>query len=340
MKTVLVVGSGRRVCEAAIPAFLRAKDRFRIAGIYSRNAKQIVAEERVLDVARLDELDAATLAAADLVYMVVAKDAVPAVLRAITRHDVSSLDLLIDTPVLRFKLMGHLGLLDRFRNTWVTEDCAELPFFDTVRAFLEGRPLERVTFDRAAYAYHGVAMARALLSAGRVRSARRTALEGRLARRVVRFSGGKQAVVVEPRDYAAGRIRLEGVAGEISDDPGALAPHQLAPVVEGGVCTGFRIDDTITELSVDERSLMGTAGDEARVTSWMDGMKRVGFLRLLQRVDEGHGAYPLERAVEDTVVDYHLEKFGRYVSNPLTSAHFPTARVVMRVLTRLAERRG
>ena len=70
----------------------------------------------------------------------------------------------------------------------------------------------------------------------------------------------------------------------------------------------------------------------------MDGMKRVGFLRLLQDVDEGRGAYPLERAVEDTVVDYHLEKFGRYVTSPLTSPHFASWRLVMRWLTRYAER--
>ena len=57
-----------------------------------------------------------------------------------------------------------------------------------------------------------------------------------------------------------------------------------------------------------------------------------------QEVDEGRGAYPLAHAVEDTVVDYHLEKFGRYLTNPFTSPHLPTARWVMKLLTRFAER--
>ena len=72
------------------------------------------------------------------------------------------------------------------------------------------------------------------------------------------------------------------------------------------------------------------------MTAWMEGMKRAGFLRLLLAIDAGQGAYPLAHALEDTVVDYHLERFTGYVSNPLTSPHFASARLVMRALTRLA----
>ena len=195
------------------------------------------------------------------------------------------------------------NLLDHFQNTWVTEDCARLPFFDTIEAFLAGREVQRAVFDRAAYAYHGLAMGRTLLRAGRVRSARRTRLEGSLARRTVHFAEGKELVVVEPRDYAAGRIQLVGSWGTLSDDPDSPHVH-LAPIVKSGTCTGFRIGDTTTELDELERSLMGTGDDAQRITSWMEGMKRVGFLRLLREVDEGFvrpivGArFPLERASE------------------------------------------
>jgi hypothetical protein len=67
-------------------------------------------------------------------------------------------------------------------------------------------------------------------------------------------------------------------------------------------------------------------------------MKRVGFLRLLEKIDGGEGAYPLLEAVEDCVVDYHLEKIGRYLVNPFTSAQFASARLLMKGLTRLAAR--
>jgi hypothetical protein len=337
MKTVRIVGSGKRVCDAALPAFLAAPDRFQLAGVYSRTPKQIDAAGQTFDVAALEELDAASLENTDVLYMVVAKDAVASVLKRLTAHDVSSVDLLIDTPVLRFKWMGHLGLLRPFRNTWVTEDCARLPFYDTVASFLGGRTIERVVLERSAYAYHGIAMGRTLLGAGRVRSGRRVPRKGRVAERSVHFAGGGQLSIVEPRDYSEGRIRLSGDWGAIGDDPDA-AQTRLAPVLTGGACTGFSVGETSTELSDAERSLMGTGGDAERITSWMEGMKRVGFLRLLHEVDAGRGAYPLDAAVEDTVVDYHLEKFGRYVVNPFTSPHFPTTRLVMKLLTRMAER--
>ena len=88
-RKVLIVGSGKRVQEAALPALRRLADRFTLAGIVSRSAKEIEVEGCRFAVSRLADLDAATLRAADLVYMVVAKPAVPSVLKTLTRHDVS-----------------------------------------------------------------------------------------------------------------------------------------------------------------------------------------------------------------------------------------------------------
>ena len=44
----------------------------------------------------------------------------------------------------------------------------------------------------------------------------------------------------------------------------------------------------------------------------------------------------LAQALEDTVVHYHLEKLGRYFPNPFTSPHLASARLCLRVLTRLS----
>jgi hypothetical protein len=68
----------------------------------------------------------------------------------------------------------------------------------------------------------------------------------------------------------------------------------------------------------------------------MEGQKRAGLLRLLRAIDAGQGAYPLDRAVEDTAVDYHLERLGLYFANPLTSPHVASARLALRLVTRLA----
>ena len=343
MKQALILGSGQRVRESALPAFMAARDHLRLAGIFSRKAKRIETPAGdAFDVAPLDDLDAATLAAADVLYMVVSKDAVPSVLRKLRAHDCSRLDLLIETPVLRFKHLGYRGLLEGFRNVWVTEDTIALPVHDAVDAFREQRglgPIVRATLDRSGYAYHGLAIGRHLLAArgegyGRVRSGRR-----RGNTRSVRFEGDGELTVIEPRDYRVGRVRLECAGASISDDPGAGADHTLAAVVDGGACTGFRVDDVVVELSPAERLLMGAPlGDEGGraldggVTLWMEGMKRVGFLRLLERVAADRGAYPLDAAIEDTVVDYHLEKLGRYAVNPLTSPHLGSSRLVLGAL--------
>ena len=43
MKRVLIVGSGKRVVESALPVFLRAREQFQVAGVFSRTPKRIVA---------------------------------------------------------------------------------------------------------------------------------------------------------------------------------------------------------------------------------------------------------------------------------------------------------
>jgi hypothetical protein len=70
----------------------------------------------------------------------------------------------------------------------------------------------------------------------------------------------------------------------------------------------------------------------------MDGMKRVGFLRLLRSIAGGAGGYPLDEALEDAVVDYHLERLGRYRSTPLTNPRARLARLSYKWITRLAGR--
>ena len=348
MRSTLVVGSGERVVGSALPAFLSAAEHFRIDGVYSRRAKRIAAADcgpgadRTFEVEPLEALERRGFEDGELVYMVVAKDAVPSVLKRLVALDPSGIDLLIETPVLRFKLLGHLGLLERFRSVWVSEDTARLPAFETVEAFRRERglgPVRRATLERSAWAYHGVAMGRALLGGGRVLSGRR-ARGGGGAVRTIRYEGGGELAAIEPRDYAAGRVHLELDGATISDAPNR-APHRLAALVEAGRCTGFRVDDFALELDPTERGLMGSPladrlDEDGGVTVWMEGMKRVGFRRLLLELARGEGGYPLELALEDTVVDYHLDRFGRYRRSLLTSPDRAPARALLRALTAIA----
>ena len=178
-----------------------------------------------------------------------------------------------------------------------------------------------------------LAAAKAVRGAAGVRGGRRRSLgEGRHERRLS-FAGGTSAVVLEPRDYAVGRWTLEGERGALSDD-GRDGLH-LEVRVEDGLVAGFRVGDVETTLTAAERAL--TAGDPegASVTARQEAMKRVGFLRIWERLARGEGGYPLEDGLDDMVVDYHLEKLGRYVANPFTSPRSPLARALLSGVTRL-----
>ena len=45
-RRVLIVGSGKRVREAALPAFLRARDQYEVRGIVARTKKELEVEGR------------------------------------------------------------------------------------------------------------------------------------------------------------------------------------------------------------------------------------------------------------------------------------------------------
>lgn len=347
---VLVLGSGKRVQQAVLPALARAADRYELLGVLARTAKSIEAGGIHYAVEPLESLSASTLAAADLIICCVAKRAVPDVLKRLGRADLSSTDLLIDTPVLLFKHLGHLARLEAFRNVWVAEDCTTLPAFDAVRAFLDSGAigaLREIVWLRSAYAYHGIAMARPFFGSAPVSRAARTRWQGPYAERVLHFRGAGSLRVIEPRDYATGSWLFLGERGQLADYP-AKDHHLLEPVLEDGRAVGFAVGDIATRMSDEELSLLGEPSPPAShpeahstghgVARWMEGMKRIGLLRLLRRIDANQGAYPLELAIDDTVADYHLEKFGRYVANPLTTPRYASARIALRALTRLAGR--
>jgi hypothetical protein len=285
-----------------------------------------------VDVAAFGALGADDLRGADLVYVAVAKEAVPSVLRRLTALDVGTTDLLIDTPVVRFKHFRHAARCRAFRNAWVAEDCVELPWIQAALAAVG--PLYRIELDRSAYAYHGIATAKALLGARSVRSARRRPLgEGR-AERALQLSSRGTARIVEPRDYAIGRMVFCGQGGSLSDRPEQGEGHlPLELELERGGVRALRAGTTRLTLDDDELDLTRGDPEDATVTQRMEAMKRVGFLRLLRRLAEGRRGYALEQGLEDTVVDWCLERLGFYVGTPLTSPRSTLGRGLLSLAT-------
>ncbi len=333
-KRVLIVGSGKRVLETALPAFLAPSSGWEIAGVRARTEKEIAAGGARFAVAPFAALRTADLAGVDLVYLAVGKAAVPEVLAHLATLEPRRFALLLDTPVLVFKHFRHVARLQRFAAAWVAEDCTRLPWLDAVRAAREELgELRGVRFEHSAYAYHAVATTKALFGA-RVTSARGTS-----GRREFALAGGARAVVVEPRDYATGHVVIEGSRARLSDAPeresGALA---LVPLLESDHCVGFRAGSASVRLDTDECALLRGDPPQARVTARMAALKRVGFLRLARTLARGEPGYPAEEGLDDMLIDYALGKIGRWRATPLSSVRSAPARFLFASLSRLAGR--
>ncbi len=335
---ILIIGSGKRVVEAALPALNQLQAEFEIAGIYARTSKTVRACNREYQVDAIDALRTEDINAVDLVYLAVTKNAVPEVLGRLAQADRPSLDLLIDTPVVRFKHMSHIGKLERWRNAWVAEDCSTLPWLDPIRSAVaagEIGEVQSVAFYQSAYAYHGLAMAKTLLGEQAIRSAKRTAWSRHVGCRQLNFSGGRKAFIFEPRDYSIGRLSLMGSKGSISNYTyKANGNLCLEPIIDDGLWTGFQVGDHRSAMDAGEVEILRQGDSSQGIIARMDDLKQVGFLRLLKRIHSGHGAYPLLEALDDMVVDYHLEKFSRYLANPFTSARSGLARMLLKSATR------
>lgn len=323
-RRVWVVGAGKRVRETALPALASLPDVVEIAGVFARTSRYLDVAGRRFGVRALADAMPAEFQAGDVVYVAVGKDAVPVVLEKLVRKlHCERLELLIDTPVLKLKHVRHAPLLGGWKRVGVAEDVVHLPWLEAVRAAVGD--VRSVTFDRSGYAYHGIAQSRALCGAKLVRARRRRS--GGATVRELEFANGARATIVEPRDYAQGRVAVEGARGRVADlvESGESATR-LECVLTDGVLTGFRAGAVETRLAREEVELLGLDAPEAGVIARMESLKRVAFRRMAIEVAAGRGAHPLADGLEDMSVDRFLDKLGRWKAGGLCDLRQPTAR--------------
>lgn len=328
---VLVLGAGRRVETDVLPALLASGGRWQVRRVLARSARRLELAGAAFDVAPLEALTQADLDACALVHVAVNKDQVPAVLARLLRHDVSRVELLLDTPALLLRDLRHARGLGAFRAVHVAEDIVELPWLEVARA-AAGAPREAL-FDRSAWRYHGVALVKALL--GPLLRATRTG-RGRGARLDFEARDGR-ATILEPRDYATGRFRLRGERGEVTDSPewAAAGATLLEPFGADGLCQGFRAGPHAARLDAHEAWLFGPLRPGDTLTARTEDAKRVGLLRMLRALHAGRGAYPLEQGLDDMVVDTLLEKLGRWSAGGLRDVKRRRGRALLETAGRL-----
>ena len=188
-KKVLILGSGQRILNAALPAFEALPELYSVDGIFARKEKQLETKRGTTSVEPIEQLDNARIAGTDLIFICVSKAAVPNVLEHLGKLDVSGTDLLIDTPVLLFKHLSHYGKFAPFRNVWVAEDMSTLPWLETLDLARKneslGEPVS-LTLYQSAYAYHGLALAKTLLGDSAIKSVRRRRAGGKSSTRMLK----------------------------------------------------------------------------------------------------------------------------------------------------------
>lgn len=370
-RRLLVLGAGQRVRETILPAVAALPERWVVDGVFARSEKTIEARGVSYQTESFDTLSKARLDGVDLVYLCVAKHAVPSVLRRLVACDPGRVQLLIETPVLLFKQLGAYPLFDAFHSVCVSEDTSTLPWVETLNAArtagLLGAP-QRVVFEHSAWRYHGLAMTRTLLQCHAIAAAKRQGREVDKGRVILRMADGTVGEIVEPRDYATGHWALHcgsaSSAGGMTAVPAAGGHSQqlvndaeehngqlvtdaaqrpdgalhLSPLITGTRCMGFQIGDITTDLTAAESELLGDVASDVTATGLTHRLKAVGLMRMLTDIQEGRGGYPLELGLDDMMVDYLLEKFGRWRRTPFTSLRTSGGRALLPRVLRLLSR--
>ena len=139
-REVLVLGSGKRVRQAALPALFSLGESCAVRRVFARTEKTVEAAGRDVRVDAIDALGASDLEGVDLVYAAVAKAAVPEVLARLTALDVSGIDLFKRHAGRALQALPATSTACGVPQRLVSEDCTTLPWFDAVRAAVDAAP--------------------------------------------------------------------------------------------------------------------------------------------------------------------------------------------------------
>jgi hypothetical protein len=192
---------------------------------------------------------------------------------------------------------------------YIAEDSAYLPWIDTLARAAKNLRLtiRRVEFRNSAFRYHGVALIKAIDKAlGGAGGITRGLRWGKRVYFVC--TSGLRALVIEPRDYTRGTVRVvgEGDAGETSLAVEAM--HQ------GGHCTGFSVKGVETRLSDVEEALIGPFHDGDTIVTHMRAIKRVGLYRMFRELQQGGRGWTLSDGENDMHIDLALRRIGVWFS--------------------------
>lgn len=256
MKNIILIGSGKRAQEVILPALWSVRGEFRIEATISRTEKELILFDGSFRMKTQTSYDSIDWSKIDIVIIAVTLDAVPTVLKELTKRDTRHITLMLDTPVLPLRKLGALKLFKRFKRAQVSEDTMGLPPFVAARKIIDqgliGR-VKHVWMFHSGYRYHALASLKWLTRSTYIRFARYKRWSKSAGVKEVRLSSGATATIVEPRDYSIGRFLIVGEKGSIGDYP--IEKSENHYVVERGDMTEMKIHGFVALLhSLDDSS--------------------------------------------------------------------------------------
>lgn len=290
----LVVGSGRRVREDVVPVIEKLNGAH-ISGLFSTSKQEIFGVDRVYQVNVLAALSEEELLASRYVYIAVPPKQVKAALTELTKFDCSKKILIVDTPAILGD--GLDPLYDRFQAVTLAEDCAYLPWISLLADAQP--PIKHIEFDRSGFAYHAVALGRAIAANGGQRPGLRKA-RSKKDNAAIELADGTSISLIGPRDYKNGKIRMHRADGTVigSHHEGDMNAV-VEPIVENFKCLGFRQGAKTVTLTPEQSFLAGTFSPTDTIVSKMLDIKRVGLHRLLVELMNNQSFYTIAEGVDD-----------------------------------------
>lgn len=292
----LVIGAGKRVINDVLPAMNSLEGEIEVRRVYSRSARDIEFADSSLHVDSLFEITTRHLEEIDGIYVAVPSNSVQMVLRQLSHHEVSHIDLVVDTPI-----WAYFPEFDAFRTVTTAEDSYFLPWLNLMREALANQGGASLVLSyRALYAYHGVALYKALVT--RNLNEPVSTLRSRWSFGPVKNikASNTRFVLVEPRSYPKGKLVIRAKSGRIFSSHRLFGTTQLHLIAQDNSCVGFSLGQRKSHLIPQESALIGPVSEDDTVVSKMLELKKVGLRTLLSRVAMGGVSYDVSAGINDT----------------------------------------
>jgi hypothetical protein len=310
--------------QTLLPAASCLPDHIDVVGVYSRTVASAERLARAWGVTPLTDLAILSRESIDLIVVAVTTRNVPTVISQLGAYDLRHTTVMLDTPVVSsLRQLACFVHLRSCKEILVSEDLIAQPQIQACGELIEqGRlgTLRKIWLNHSGFRYHAVATLRRLAGKRYVLCANAARYGRDCSEITLRFSNSVTATVIEPRDYASGRLLVAGTTGIAADYP-LFHPNatRIRYLFKGGRYSGLAIDDVEQPRSTLDELYFQNLPYEKLVARNLNAMLKIrGAVELLAAVanDDPRYKYGVNTALYDTITVVLCERL-RFWVDPL-----------------------